>query len=356
MANKVIATVVGARPQFIKAAPVSRVLKNNFQEILIHTGQHYDYGMSDVFFEEMQMSNPDFHLGSGGGNHSEQTGNMLIELEKVFNSIKPDIVLVYGDTNSTLAGALAAAKAQIPLGHIEAGLRSYNRAMPEEINRVLTDHVSTFLFCPTDMAVKNLEKEGIINGVYQVGDVMYDALLHNLTLARKKSEILSRLKIKKEAYALATIHRAANTDSKERMKSILEGLGSLKTKIILPLHPRTRKMMTEWNLTVKDNIKLIEPVGYFDMLILQENANCILTDSGGIQKEAYLLGIRCITLREETEWVETVEAGWNKLVGADSQAIQDIFANWFPETDRIPFYGNGEASSKIAQVLEQNLS
>jgi UDP-N-acetylglucosamine 2-epimerase len=356
MANKVIATVVGARPQFIKSAPVSRTLKNNFQEVLIHTGQHYDYGMSDIFFEEMQLRKPDFQLGIGAGNPNEQIGKMLIELEKVFASITADLVLVYGDTNSTLAGALAAAKANIPLAHIEAGLRSYNRTMPEEINRVLTDHISTFLFCPTDMAVKNLEKEGIINGVHQVGDVMYDALLHNLTLARKKSDILSRLKISKGIYALATVHRAANTDSKERMQSILDGLAGLKTQIILPLHPRTQKMLNEWKLPVTNNIKLIEPVGYFDMLMLQENANCILTDSGGVQKEAYLLGIRCITLREETEWVETVEAGWNQLVGVDSQAIQDTFANWFPKTERTPFYGNGDASLKIAQILKQNLS
>ncbi|MFN3491051.1 MAG: non-hydrolyzing UDP-N-acetylglucosamine 2-epimerase [Anaerolineales bacterium] len=353
MANKLIATVVGARPQFIKAAPVSRALKDSFQEILIHTGQHYDYGMSDVFFEEMQMQKPNFHLGIGGGSHSEQTGKMLIELEKVFNTIKPNMVLVYGDTNSTLAGALAAAKANTPVAHIEAGLRSYNRAMPEEINRVLTDHISTFLFCPTDVAVKNLEKEGIVSGVHQVGDVMFDALLHNLTLARKKSDILSRLHIAKGEYALATIHRAANTDDKEKLKSILNGLAGLETRIILPLHPRTRKMMSEWNLSVKNNIHLIEPVGYFDMLILQENANCILTDSGGVQKEAYLLGVRCITLREETEWVETVQAGWNTLAGANSQLIQEAFANWFPKTERTKFYGNGDASLKIAEVLKQ---
>jgi len=353
MANKVVATVVGARPQFIKAAPVSRALQGSFQEILIHTGQHYDYDMSDVFFEEMEMQKPNFHLGIGGGNHSEQTGKMLIELEKVLNAVKPNLVLVYGDTNSTLAGALAAAKANIPVAHIEAGLRSYNRTMPEEINRVLTDHLSTFLFCPTEIAIKNLEKEGIINGVHQVGDVMFDALLHNLTLARKKSDILSRLNISKNNYALATIHRAANTDDKDRMKSILDGLAGLETKIILPLHPRTRKMMNEWNLSVENNIKLIEPVGYFDMLVLEENANCILTDSGGVQKEAYLLGIRCITLREETEWVETVEAGWNQLVGVDSQAIQDTFANWFPKTNRVKFYGDGDASLKIAQILKQ---
>lgn len=355
MPNKIIATVVGARPQFIKAAPVSRALKNAFQEILIHTGQHYDYGMSDIFFEEMEIQKPAFHLGVGGGGQSEQTGKMLIELEKVIQSIQPNLVLVYGDTNSTLAGALAAAKANIPVAHIEAGLRSYNRAMPEEINRVLTDHISAFLFCPTHVSVNNLAKEGIVNGVHQVGDVMLDALLHNLTLARKKSNILSRLNIAKGKYALATIHRAANTDNKEKLKSILEGLAGLESKIILPLHPRTRKMMNEWNVAVNKNIDLIEPVGYFDMLILQENANCILTDSGGVQKEAYLLGVRCITLREETEWVETVEAGWNTLVGTNAQLIQSAFANWFPSAERATFYGNGDAALKITQILKQNL-
>ncbi len=269
MSPKTIMTIVGARPQFIKAAPVSRALAASFQEVLVHTGQHYDYGMSDIFFEEMEMRPPDYHLGAGGGTHGEQTGKMLIEIEKILHSVKPDYVLVYGDTNSTLAGALAAAKAQIPLAHVEAGLRSYNRAMPEEVNRVLTDHVSKLLFCPTDAAVENLAKEGIMSGVQRVGDVMYDALLYNLTIARKRSTILQSLRLQQRAYALATVHRAANTDDPARMAAILTAFGSLSTRVIFPAHPRTRKMIKELNLALSSNVIMIEPVGHFDVLILQ---------------------------------------------------------------------------------------
>ena len=355
MTKRIIASIVGARPQFVKAASVSRALAPDFNEVLIHTGQHYDYGMSEVFFKEMEMHAPDFNLGIGGGSHSEQTGRMLLELEKVFGSVKPDCVLVYGDTNSTLAAALAAAKMWIPLAHVEAGLRSYNRAMPEEINRVLSDHVSDLLFCPTDAAVENLKKEGITNGVHCVGDVMYDALLHNLEMARRQSKILDQLDLEKGQYALATVHRAANTDDRGRMHSILDALGSLSTQVIFPVHPRTRKMTGEWDLTVNPNVRLMEPVGPFDMLSLEENANCILTDSGGVQKEAYLLGVRCLTLREETEWVETVEAGWNKLVGVDAAAIHDNFESWHPSRPRTSLYGDGNASKKICTILKQSL-
>ena len=351
MGTKTIASIVGARPQFIKAAPVSRALAGSFREVLIHTGQHYDYGMSDVFFEEMEMRLPDFNLGVGGGSHGEQTGRMLIEIEKILDSMKPDCVLVYGDTNSTLAGALAAAKAQIPLAHVEAGLRSYNRAMPEEINRVLTDHISSLLFCPTDAAVENLAKEGITNGVHRVGDVMYDALLHNLSLARSRLTILKTLGLEKGRYALATVHRAANTDDPVRMKAILDAFGSLSACVVFPVHPRARKMIHEWGLSVAGNVMMIEPIGHFDALILQENADCILTDSGGMQKEAYLLGVRCITLREETEWVETVSAGWNKIAGVDGNAIRNAFESWHPSEERRALYGNGQAAGEICKIL-----
>jgi UDP-GlcNAc3NAcA epimerase len=353
--KKIIATIVGARPQFIKASPLSRALAQKFNEVLIHTGQHYDYGMSDVFFKEMKMKAPDFNLGIGGGPHGEQTGKMLGALEKIFENLKPDCVLVYGDTNSTLAAALTAAKMQIPLAHVEAGLRSYNRAMPEEINRVLTDHVSSLLFCPTDHAVENLKKEGIVQGVHQVGDVMYDALLNDLETARKTSEIILTLGLKKGEYALATVHRAANTDEREHMQAILQALAGLSTRVVLPLHPRTKKMMQEWNLSAGSNVLIIEPVGRFDMLALQKDANCILTDSGGVQKEAYLVGVRCITLREETEWVETVEAGWNKLVGVNTNAIQTAYRDWHPQGERINLYGDGHASEAIAKILESTL-
>jgi len=355
LSKKIIASIVGARPQFVKAASVSRALAADFKEVLIHTGQHYDYGMSEVFFKEMEMRAPDFNLGIGGGSQGEQTGRMLLELEKVFGSVKPDCVLVYGDTNSTLAAALAAAKMRIPLAHVEAGLRSYNRAMPEEINRVLTDHVSNILFCPTDTAVENLKKEGITSDVYRVGDVMYDALLHNLEMARGRSKILKQLDLKKGQYALATVHRAANTDDRGRMHSIFQAFSSLSTQVVFPLHPRTRKMIGEWNLTVNSNVKIVEPVGPLDMLSLEENANCILTDSGGVQKEAYLLGVRCLTLREETEWVETVDAGWNKLVGVDPAGTRGYFESWHPSGPRTSFYGDGNASGKICAVLKQLL-
>lgn len=355
MSDRTVCTIVGARPQFIKAAPVSRELAAWVREVMIHTGQHYDYGMSDVFFKEMEMRPPDYHLGAGGGTHGEQTAKMLIEIEKILIDLKPDCVLVYGDTNSTLAGALAAAKAQIPLAHVEAGLRSFNRAMPEEINRVLTDHVSSLLFCPTDAAVENLTKEGITRGVHRVGDVMYDALLYNLELARKRSTILKSLGLEKGSYALATVHRAANTDDPARMSAILKALGLLSTQVVFPVHPRTRKMIRETGLRVSRNVRMTEPVGHFDVLILQENASCILTDSGGMQKEAYLLGVRCITLREETEWVETVREGWNKLAGVDVDAIRTAFESWYPTDERPALYGDGRAAGEICQVLRSEL-
>jgi len=353
---KTIASIVGARPQFIKAAPVSRALTSHFNEVMIHTGQHYDYEMSDLFFKEMDMRQPDFNLGIGGGSHGAQTGMMLIELEKVISSVKPDCVLVYGDTNSTLAGALTAAKAGIPLAHVEAGLRSYNRTMPEEVNRVLTDHVSSWLFCPTDAAVQNLEKEGITKGVHQIGDVMYDALLHNLELSRSQSKVMERMDLEKRQYALATVHRAGNTDNRETMQTILDALGSLPTRVIIPVHPRARNRIDEWKLTVNSNVSLIEPLGPLDILQLQENANCILTDSGGMQKEAYLLGVRCITLRDETEWVETVSVGWNSLAGVDAKRIQSLYETWKPMGERPLLYGDGRAAEKISQILQNELN
>lgn len=355
MPIRTVATIVGARPQFIKAAPVSRALAAGFKEIVIHTGQHYDYGMSEIFFTEMEMRPPDFNLGVGGGSHAEQTGKMLVELERIFNAVKPDCVLVFGDTNSTLAGALASAKAQIPLAHVEAGLRSFNRAMPEEINRVLTDHVSALLFCPTDAAVENLAKEGITQGVHRVGDVMADALFFNLKLARAKSNIIELLGLAKGRYALATVHRASNTDDADNMHSILRAFGDMSSQVVFPVHPRTRKMMNEWGISAGPNVLMTDPVGYFDMLVLQENANCILTDSGGVQKEAYLVGVRCITLRQETEWVETVASGWNQLAGVQEKKIIDLFENWFPRGVRAPLYGDGHSAEQIFNILSASL-
>lgn len=351
MTIRVIASIVGARPQFVKAAPVSRALAGHFDERLIHTGQHYDYGMSEVFFAEMGIPAPACNLGIGGGSHAEQTGQMLIALERTLADIRPDLVLIYGDTNSTLAGALAAAKAGIPLAHVEAGLRSYNRTMPEEINRVVADHLANLLFCPTETAVHNLAREGIREGVHLVGDVMYDAFLYNLSAARARSDVLRRLGVRKGEYALATVHRAANTDDAANLSRIFAALGQLPTPVLFPLHPRTRKLLAQFGVPVPANVTVLDPVGYLDMLILEENAECILTDSGGIQKEAYLAGVRCITLREETEWVETVEAGWNRLTGADPARILAAYTGWHPQGARPLLYGDGRAAEKIRDIL-----
>ncbi len=320
-----ILTVVGARPQFIKLAPFSKVLRENgVNEIIVHTGQHYDENMNDLFFKELEIPEPDYNLGIGSGNHGEQTGKMLIEIEKIILKENPDLVIVYGDTNSTLAGALAASKLHIKLAHVEAGLRSFNKRMPEEINRVLTDHVSDILFCPTQTAVENLKNEGITKGVYLVGDVMFDALLHFSKISDMKSNILERLNIKPKEYYLATIHRAENTDDHERLKNILTAFSKMNEIVVFPIHPRTRKMINYYglgDLLENDNIKLIDPVGYLDMLKLEKNAKSILTDSGGVQKEAFWLKVPCITLRDETEWIETVNLGWNRLVGSDVEKI-----------------------------------
>ena len=348
---KKIASIVGARPQFTKASAVSRALAGKFDEIMIHTGQHYDVEMSGQIFDELDMRAPDFNLEIGSGTHGKQTGLMLIDLEKTISEAKPDCILVYGDTNSTLAGALVAAKAGIKLAHVEAGLRSFNRAMPEEINRVLTDHVSDILFCPTDAAIENLKKEGINNGVHRVGDVMYDTLLHNQSLAHERQLILPQLNLEKKKYALATVHRAGNTDDPARLEFILDALGSLPIQVIFPVHPRTRNLINAGKLSVGSNISLTMPFGPLGIVQLLEHADCLLTDSGGMQKEAYMLGVRCITLREETEWVETVEAGWNKLAGVDAKIILGLFEHWHPVGDRLPLYGDGHAADQICGIL-----
>ncbi|GAW94008.1 non-hydrolyzing UDP-N-acetylglucosamine 2-epimerase [Calderihabitans maritimus] len=355
-----IATIVGARPQFIKAAPVSRELRKHHQEIIIHTGQHYDYNMSAVFFEEMDIPRPDYNLGVGSGNHGWQTGRMLEGVEEVLLKESPDLVLVYGDTNSTLAGALAASKMHIPVAHVEAGLRSYNKRMPEEQNRVLTDHISSLLFCPTETAVQNLHREGITTGVYLVGDVMYDALVYNLAIAREKSDILERLQMFPGEYVLATVHRAENTDDLANLQNIVEALTRIDSPVVFPLHPRTKARLIEADLLnfleVNDCVLLIPPVSYLDMLVLVSNAEVVLTDSGGVQKEAYILGVPCITLREETEWVETVAAGWNILTGTRPEkilsAIMRMRSTDLPE--RKPVFGDGQASMKIISILSRN--
>lgn len=316
-----IVTIVGARPQFIKAAAVSRVLRQDVREVLVHTGQHYDDNMSQVFFDELEIPRPDYNLGIGSGGHGVQTGAMLAGIEEILLKEKPDRVLVYGDTNSTLAGTLAAAKLHIPVAHVEAGLRSFNRRMPEEINRVLTDHVADLLFCPSKTAVANLTAEGVHDGVHLVGDVMYEALMHAVTLANQKSDVLERLNLTPSSYALATIHRAENTDDPERLARLMAALQevSCKMPVIFPVHPRTRGKLGP--LAAGGDLRLLDPQGYLDMVRLEAGASVILTDSGGIQKEAYWLRVPCVTLRDETEWVETVAQGWNVVAGADCDVI-----------------------------------
>jgi UDP-N-acetylglucosamine 2-epimerase len=353
-----VVSIVGARPQFIKAAPVSRILReSNHVEIIVHTGQHYDYLMSKVFFEELGIAEPAVNLGVGSGPHGCQTGQMLIRIEELLQAEKPDRVLVYGDTNSTLAGALAACKLGIPLAHVEAGLRSFNRAMPEEHNRVLTDHCSDLLFCPTPTASKNLAREGIINGVHVVGDTMYDAVLQFREIARQRSTILKDLGLSPKSYLLATVHRPYNTDVPENLGKILSAFSNLPEPVIFPVHPRTRRAIA--GLDGKfgfefspSNLRLIAPVSYLEMLVLEENALAILTDSGGMQKEAYIFGVPCVTLRPETEWLETVEAGWNVVTAADpDKIIAAVHKRDWPSPPALPIFGAGDAAVQIVEHL-----
>jgi UDP-GlcNAc3NAcA epimerase len=356
-----IVTVIGARPQFIKAAAVSRALleTDGTEEILVHTGQHYDDNMSDVFFAELQIPRPRYHLDIGSGTHGAQTGRMLEAVERVLLEIRPDVVLVYGDTNSTLAGALAAAKLHVSVAHVEAGLRSCNRAMPEEVNRVLTDHLSTCLFAPTEAAVANLAREGIAaERVFQVGDVMFDAALYYGAQARP--ECLERLGVRPRQYILTTIHRAENTDAPGRLRSLFEGLSAVAADVpvVLPLHPRTRAVLQREHLleTYGRRLRLCEPVGYLDMVTLEKHARLIATDSGGVQKEAFFYRVPCVTLREETEWVELVELGWNRLVPPrDAEAVRrGILASLAEKQRAAPpseLYGGGRAAGRIVSLL-----
>ncbi len=349
-----VLTIVGARPQFIKAAPVSKALRAaGHQEILLHTGQHYDYGMSQVFFDELSISEPDINLEIGSASHGRQTGQMLIGIEELLLAERPDWVLVYGDTNSTLAGALAACKLHIPIAHVEAGLRSFNRTMPEEHNRVLTDHCANLLFCPTQTAVDNLATEGITTGVHLVGDTMYDAVLQFADIAAQRSVILQDLALEPQQYLLATVHRPYNTDHPQNLRNILTAFMEVETPVIFPVHPRTRKAIDALDMTVLETstVRLIEPVGYLDMLMLEQHARLILTDSGGMQKEAYFFGVPCITLRSETEWVETVEAGWNVVVGAAKDQIVTITRDFVAPESRPDLYGTGKAAIQIVNRL-----
>lgn len=347
-----VVTIVGARPQFIKAAAVSRVLRERHCEILIHTGQHYDYEMSGVFFDGLDLPRPDFNLEVGSGSHGAQTGAMLNGIEDALLNIRPDYVLVYGDTNSTLAGALAASKLSLPVAHVEAGLRSFNRRMPEEINRVLADHVSDLLLCPSDAAVRNLAAEGITRNVHLVGDVMLDVLnWAKQRLARNPSRMLTQLGLTEKRYLLATVHRSENTDDPSRLRQILEAFNSLEEPVVFPVHPRSLKVIKEIGCRTEPHVRLIDPLAYLDMVALENSARLILTDSGGVQKEAYWLNVPCLTLREETEWVETVQAGWNMLSGSDSGKIVNAVHSFRPTGPKPTLYGDGRAAEKCVSLL-----
>lgn len=350
-----IITVVGARPQFVKAAALSRQLQLlGIDELIVHTGQHFDANMSDVFFEEMEIPKPTYQLDIHGLSHGAMTGRMLEGIEGILMKEKPDALLVYGDTNSTLAGALAASKLHIPVIHVEAGLRSYNMNMPEETNRILTDRISNVLFCPTDAAVQNLHREGYENMPIKIiknGDVMQDAAIFYAAKAEEKSTILKQIQLPK--FILATIHRQENTDNPENLKNIISGLNKINRQIpvVVPIHPRTRAILAQLNIVPE--FKLIDPVGYFDMIMLLKSSELVITDSGGVQKEAFFFGKHCITLREQTEWIELIENGFNILVGSDQTKLFDAFQELANKKSdfSINLYGNGTAAKMIAEEI-----
>jgi UDP-N-acetylglucosamine 2-epimerase (non-hydrolysing) len=345
-----VLSIVGARPQFVKCAPVSRELRRVHEEVLVHTGQHYDYLLSEVFFRDLEIPAPDYHLEIGSGSHGVQTGRMLAAIEEVIGKEEPEIVLVYGDTNSTLAGALAAAKVHVPVAHVEAGLRSFDRRMPEEVNRVLTDHASDLLFCPTETAVANLAAEGITRGVHLTGDVMVDALQENLALAKERATV----DLPATGYFLATVHRASNTDDPVALRAIMAAFALLEAPVIFPVHPRTRKKFAEYGIRPAENVRIVEPLPYFDMLAALAGARAVLTDSGGVQKEAYILEVPCVTLRENTEWVETLEDGWNVLVGADAgRIVAEADAAGDARRRHSSRFGDGHAAERIAEIIRE---
>jgi UDP-GlcNAc3NAcA epimerase len=348
---------VGARPQFVKLAPLHRAITVRHQHVIVHTGQHYDYKMSQSFFEELRIPDPDYNLGVGSGRQGAQTGKMMEELESVFTKDRPDVVLVYGDTNTTLAAALVAAKMCLPLVHVEAGLRSYRKGMPEEINRVVTDHLSDLLLCPSAPSVRNLEKEGITRGVTVVGDVMTECLLS--IKDKLDAATPERFGLRKGEYVLATIHRQENADSRENMEAIIGAMCDHQGDVVLPLHPRTAKNLTSWGLMEilqsSDNVKVLEPLDFLSFTAMERDANKIMTDSGGVQKEAYFWGVPCVTVRDETEWIETLEGGWNILTGADRVKISEALERPRPKNKRTVVYGDANVSSRIVAMIEATL-
>jgi UDP-N-acetylglucosamine 2-epimerase len=346
-----ILSVVGNRPQFVKSAPLSLALRERgVNEIVLHTGQHYDPELSAVFFEELELPPPAHRLETGSGTHGEQTGKMLPGIEAAVVEEQPDAVLVYGDTNSTLAGALAAGKLLVPVAHVEAGLRSFDRSMPEELNRMLVDRLSSLLFCPTDVAVANLAAEGITEGIHQVGDVMYDANLRLAPLARERSKALEQADVQPGGYLVLTLHREANVQA-EPLRRIASALAELGEPVVFPAHPRTTAALEAAGIELPDTVHVLPPVGYLDFAALASQARVILTDSGGVQKEAYWYRVPCVTLRTTTEWVETLETGWNRLVGSDPQMIVTAARDAAPGPEHPPLYGDGRASERIADLL-----
>ena len=344
-----IASIIGARPQFIKAAVVTKIIdkESSLNEILIHTGQHYDENMSKIFFDELEIPRPDYNLEVGSGSHAVQTGLMLERIEKVLLKENPDWVLVYGDTNSTIAGALAASKLHIKIAHVEAGLRSFNKQMPEEINRITTDRISDLLFAPSENAMKLLKNEGIVDNALFTGDVMFDSILLYQKLAERKYKLDDITNL--TDFYLATVHRQENTDNKKRLQNIFNAFSELDNPIILPLHPRTKSKLD--GIKYSENVKIINPVSYLEMILLLKNSRKILTDSGGLQKEAYFLKTPCITLRDETEWIETLEGNWNFVVGTDKELIlEKVGINHFD--DQSNYYGDGSAGEKIITALK----
>lgn len=353
-----IVSIVGARPQFIKAVLVSRELRKNSQEVLLHTGQHYDIELSRIFFDELGIPQPDYNLAVGSDTHARQTGKMMMAIEDVLVAEKPDSVVVYDDTNSTLAGALAAVKLHITVAHVEAGPRMFDKSVPEEINRILTDHISTLLFAPTQTAVDNLKREGIEEGIYLTGDVMLDSFLYFSKVAERSSKILDELALSKGEYLLATVHRARNTEIEENLENIVEAFSSMDEEIVFPIHPRTEKYLKQHGLNDKlrnaRNVMLITPVGYLDSIILTQNAKKVLTDSGGLQKEAYFSQVPCITLDEATGWTETVEDGWNILVGSDRRKILEAVKHFQPDAKQRDVFGDGKAAERIVHTLAES--
>jgi UDP-N-acetylglucosamine 2-epimerase len=347
-----VVTIIGNRPQFVKAAAVSRRLRERHEESIVHTGQHYDDELSRVFFEELDVPAPDRQLGIGSGSNTDQTARMLSALEPVLSEAQPELALVYGDTNSTLAGALAAAQAGIPVGHVEAGMRSYDRSMPEELNRVLTDHAAALLLCSTLTAMDNLDREGAVGEKYLVGDVMADVSLAFREIAKERSSVLADLDLTPGEYLVVTAHRAGNVDDPARLRLLVELLGALPPPVVFPIHPRTRTRLEAAGLADRlDGIKVTAPLGYLDFLELARNSRAVLTDSGGVQKEAYLLGVRCVTLRDRTEWVETVDVGWNVLVDLDREAALAALERPLPDGERPELYGGGRAAERVRDAV-----